>query len=604
MAPAAPSIDGYAAIGDGRSVALVSSQGSIDWLCWPRFESPAIFAALLDPVRGGHWAITPTEPARVSRGYVAGTNVLETRFVVPGGAVRLTDLMAITPGTMTRGGMTPEHELLRVVDCDAGSVELEVTFAPRPDFARRRVRLTDGGVFGIRAAFGSQIVILRGERPLQLSGDTATARFRMSAGDRVAFALTYEAHSPAVLTPLGDHVQARVDDTIAAWRAVVPPLPDLGGLEPLVERSLLAIKALAFAPSGAIIAAPTTSLPERLGGDLNWDYRFCWLRDASFTIRALLGLGQRDNAVAFASWLLHATRLTRPALGVLYDVYGNEPGDEECLPHLDGYRGSRPVRIHNLAAGQSQLDIYGEVIDAAIQVLPGDGRVDRETRRMLADFGRFVCRAWRRPDHGLWEERCGPRQHTHSKVLCWVALDRLLSLHQRVPLPGFPVDDVHAERAAIRVDVLTHGFDDELGSYVQTYGGHDADAALLQLPWYGFEAADSPRMRGTFRRIERRLRAAPGLYYRYDDSVRCGEGAFGICSFWVADYLARGGGTLAEARAAFDATARYANDVGLFGEEIDPASGAALGNFPQAYTHVGLINAALSIAERQRQEAP
>ena len=597
-----PSIEDHAAIGDGRSVALVSSGGSIDWLCWPRFDSPALFTALLDPDRGGRWLLAPTTAARVTRAYLPGTNVLETRFVTADGTLVITDAMIATRESTRHRVMMPEHELLRVARCEAGAVEVELVYVPRPDFGRKAARLGDGGALGVRAAFGSQLVTLRGERPLHVGVDRATARFTLAAGERAAFTLTYDAGAAAVLPPLGPYAQRRIDETAAAWRTWLPPMPDLAGHEALVERSLLAIKLLAFAPSGAIVAAPTTSLPERIGGDLNWDYRFCWLRDAAFTTRALCALGRGDDAAAFAGWLLHATRLTRPRLEVLYDVYGNSPADEQHLVHLAGYRGSRPVRIQNLASSQVQLDIYGEVIDAAIQVLPRDGDVDRETARMLADFGRLVCATWRRPDQGLWEERGTPRHHTHSKVLCWVALDRLLALHARRPLPRLPVDDVRTQLAAIRADVLASGYDPALGSYVESYGSTKVDASLLQLALYGFEEPSSPRMRGTFRLIDQRLRAAPGLYYRNEDSRTKGEGAFGICSFWVADFLARGGGTLAEARAVFDATARHANDVGLFAEEIHPASGAALGNFPQAYTHVGLINAALSIAERARAE--
>jgi GH15 family glucan-1,4-alpha-glucosidase len=602
MANLGPSIEAHAAIGNGRSVALVSRDGSIDWLCWPRFESPALFAAVVDPDHGGDWRIAPTSSAQITRAYQPGTNVVETRFVTSTGTLTVTDLMPVDVDQARRHELMPEHELLRIVRCDAGVVEVATHYAPRPDFGRRRARLTDAGPFGIRLAFGSEIVTLRGERPLQVAGEMATARFMLAAGDQVAFTLTYEAQLPAVLPPLGAHAQTRVDATAAWWRAWLPALPDLGGLESAVERSLLAIKLLAFAPSGAIVAAATTSLPERLGGELNWDYRFCWLRDAAFTTRALLAVGRRDDADAFASWLLHATRLTRPELGVLYDVYGNAPADEVLLGHLAGHRGSRPVRIRNAAARQLQLDIYGEVIDAAVQSLAADRGVDRETGHMLAGFGHFVCRNWRNPDQGIWEERGEPRHYTHSKVLCWVALDRLLTLHARDPLPRLQVDELRDQRTAIRADVEGRGFDAGLDSYVSAYGSVDVDASLLQLAWYGFEPTDAARMRGTWRRISERLGAGPGLFYRFEDSPRRGEGAFGICSFWVAEFLARGGGTLHEARTVFDAMWRHANDVGLFGEEIDPLSGAALGNFPQAYTHVGLINAALSIAERTRRE--
>ena len=596
-------IGDHAVIGDGRSVALVTSAGTVDWMCWPRFDSPSLFAAVLDPQRGGAWSIRPSQRAHATRRYVSGSNVLETRFTTPGGELRVVDAMTLAADGAGAHTVLPEHELVRIATCLTGEVEVEVRFEPRPGYGSP-AHLVDGGPLGIRCEVGAELVVLRADRPLAIHAGAAvaSARFTLRAGDEATFSLTFAGRQPAVLPPLRT-AGARVLDTIAVWRrwldgaAVRFATPYLAA----IERSLLALKLFDYAPSGAIIAAATTSLPEKIGGAWNWDYRFCWLRDASFTVRALLELGVRDEAAAFTSWLLHTTRLTAPSLRVLYDVFGNAPDKERVLSHLAGHRGSKPVRINNGASSQHQLDVYGEVVDAAERVLVPSVRADGETQRMLRGFGDSVVMHWREPDHGLWEKRGERHHYTHSKLLCWVALDRLVRMCGDGRTPDVPVAIYAAEREAIARDILAHGFDPKLDSYVATYGGRTVDASLLLLAWYGFEAATSPRMRGTYRRIAERLHAGPGLYYRYEDRP-AGEGAFGICSFWVAEFLALGGGSLAEARIVFEAALAHANDVLLFGEEIDPVSGEALGNFPQAYTHVGLINAAMSIAMRARAQ--
>jgi GH15 family glucan-1,4-alpha-glucosidase len=355
---------------------------------------------------------------------------------------------------------------------------------------------------------------------------------------------------------------------------------------------------MAFSPSGAVIAAPTTSLPEKVGGVRNWDYRYCWLRDAAFTLRVLFNLNYREEAQAFFDWILHATRLTAPELQVVYSVYGEAHLPEHDLHHLKGYQGSRPVRVGNDAHSQLQLDVYGEVLEAAAHFAQAGGRIDNESAEFLNGLGRTVCKRWREPDDGIWEVRSGRAHHVFSKVLCWVALDRLVRLHDdgRIKVT---IDDFRRERDAIRRSVEEHGYSPDLRSFTSVFDGDDVDASLLMLPLFGFIDAGDPRMLSTYALIRERL-GEGDLLYRYRDSTQDGlppgEGAFGICSFWAVEYLAFSG-DIDAAKETFERLLTYANDVGLFAEQIDPSTGEHLGNFPQAFTHIGLLNAALTLAE-------
>jgi GH15 family glucan-1,4-alpha-glucosidase len=605
-------IGDYAAIGDGRSVALVGRDGSIDWLCWPRFDSPSLFGAILDPM-AGQWRIAPVGPFRAERHYIEDTNVLETRFETGSGLLALTDLMPVASEQEKRHLFVPEREILRVIECRRGEVEVEWSFEPRPGYGLRHIGLLQAGKLGVRAETGAGLLTLRTDLPVQLADGKTGGHARLSAGDARHASLTFAAEGPAVLPPLGEWSRAAVERTVRWWRTWASRARYDGPCREMVIRSALALRLMVYAPSGAVIAAPTTSLPERIGGPLNWDYRFCWLRDASLTVRALVGLGYVDEADAFVNWLLHATRLTYPELRVLYDVYGNKPPDERVLDRLAGHQGSRPVRIGNLAVEQRQLDVYGEVIDAVVHLLQAGGTLDREAEGLLRAWGEYVCRHWDQPDEGIWEPRTGRAHHTHSRVLCWVALDRLLHLHEKDHIRWAPAAMFEKNRELIRRELEARAWNSAVGSYVAELDGDRVDATLLLLPWYGFEAAGSDRMRGTYRRIREELAAGDGLLYRYrrdrepekkGDPVSPGEGAFGICGFWGVEYLTLGGGSVEEARQLFERLCRYANDVGLFAEEIDPDTGAALGNFPQAFTHVGLINAALSIARRLEGQAP
>jgi GH15 family glucan-1,4-alpha-glucosidase len=590
----------YALIGDGRSAALVSREGSIDWLCWPRFDSPSLFAAVLDTDTGGHFRIAPVGPARSKREYVGESNVLATTFDGATGSVRLVDFMAVFSEEHKRHALVAEHELVRIVEGVSGEVDLAVAFEPRPDYARKSARLRPAGALGVRLECGAELFTLRAEVPLELrDASSVTARFRLRAGERRTFSLAYDAYGPAVLPPLGEHALAALEHALDYWTRFARRAAYDGPYRADVVRSLLAVKLLSFAPSGAIVAAPTTSLPERVGGDLNWDYRFCWLRDAAFTARALHGLGYEDEAHAFVNWLLHATRLTRPELRVLYDVYGGTPAKEQELAHLDGYRGSKPVRIHNAASEQLQLDTYGDVIDAVARLCESDAALDRETADMLRSFGKYVCKNWQKPDHGIWEGREREEHHTHSRLLCWTALDRLLALSRRGVLARAPIDEWAAQRDAIRRDIEERAWNPRHATYTQVLGGESVDASLLLLSWYGFAKPDAPRMLSTFERIEERLGAGDGLVYRYERSRTEREGAFGICGFWAAEFLARGGGSLEHAERRFQRLLAHGSDVRLFAEEVSPESHEGVGNFPQAYTHVGVISAALAIEERR-----
>lgn len=587
----------YAVIGDCRSAALIALDGSIDWLCWPRFDSPALFGALLDAAHGGRFAITPAGEFESARRYIPATNVLETTFRTASGTCVLRDLMPVLSEEQKHGVLLADHEILREIEGLEGEVELVLHYEPRPRYGQVAPGLQYRGALGIRADFGTAVLTLRTDAVLDHAADRDRCRatFSVPAGQRCYFSLSFAEEGPAVLPLLGEHARSRVARSIDWWRDWAATCTYDGPHKEAVLRSALVLKLLTYAPSGAIIAAPTTSLPERVGGDRNWDYRYCWLRDASLTLRALLALGYQDEADAFLGWMLHATRLTWPQLQILYSVFGESRVPEQELGHWEGYGGSRPVRVGNAAHDQLQLDVYGEVIEALAQAAEPGRQFDRATARMLRGAGDTVAKRWREPDEGIWESRSGRQQYTHSKVLCWAALDRLIQFHEAGRLK-LPVERYRAERDAIRAEIERRGFNERIGSYVRTFDGDEVDSGLLVLPFFGYVDGMHPRMRTTIARVRERL-GAGSLLYRYapeQSDDRKPEGAFGISSFWAAECLALAGDG-ERATEAFEELLDYANDVGLFAEEIDPDSGAALGNFPQAFTHVGLINAALTI---------
>ena len=598
-------IEDYAVIGDCASAALVGTNGAIDWLCWPRFDSPSVFAALLDAERGGHFQVRPSREYSVERRYMGDTNVLETTFTTDTGVLRLTDLMPVGPPEAYRRELWPTHEILRRVECVEGTVDVQVACEPRVEYARLDPSFDDRAPHGFFYNYDGAILIVRSGVPLApSSGQNALhGEQTLRAGDRHFLSLTYDDEAPAVLPLLDDHAQRKLARTINYWRDWAAQCEYEGPYRDAVVRSALTLKLMTFAPSGAIVAAPTTSLPEAIGGERNWDYRYCWLRDAALTLRALYELGYEDEGRAFFSWLLHATRLTAPRLHVMYDVHGNTHLSERTLSHLEGYRASPPVRVGNGAHDQLQLDTYGELISAAYEFVQREHELDDLHRRLLASLGNEVCARWEEPDEGIWEVRSGRYHHTFSKAMCWVALERLLALHEEGYV-SIPADRYRREATKIRAAVDEHGYNKEKESYVATFGGDRLDASLLLLPTYGYEKATSPRMKSTFARIHEEL-AQNGLLHRYpsdtDDGFTSEEGAFGLCSFWDEEMFARLG-RLDEAREKLGKTIGYANDLGLFAEEIDPDTGAFLGNFPQAFTHVGLINAAITISKAE--EAP
>jgi GH15 family glucan-1,4-alpha-glucosidase len=595
----APAIEDYAIIGDTHSVALISREGSLDWLCWPRFDSRSLFARILDVDRGGHFSIRPEGEARITRRYDG--NVLITTFESDGGVARLIDLMPVMREADKKHQLTPFRQLLRRIECVAGEVRIAVEFSPRPDYARAEPHF-EARRDTVRLIDGPTVLHLRSDAALVIDGDVVRSNFMLRSGERRDFALGFDSHSTAVYARIGDEATAEIERTIAFWRDWIGKLKYDGPYRDHVERSVFALKLLTYAPSGAIVAAATTSLPEAIGGVRNWDYRYCWLRDASFTVAALNDCGFDVESGAFVDWLLYATRLTHPKLQILYDVFGESHLPELTLDHLSGYRGSKPVRIGNDAHGQFQLDIYAEVLGAAEEHFNDhpEAELDRDARRMLTRLADIVVKRWREPDSGIWEKRSGRRQHTHAKVMAWAALDCAINMLGEN-------ETWSREQQEIKRVVLERGFNAPLGSFVSELDGDQLDASLLTIARVGFVDHDDPRILGTIDAI-RKMLGRDELLYRYDletdDGLPPGEGAFLPCSFWLVEALTAVGRD-DDARDVFEKVIARANDVGLLSEEVDVASGTFLGNFPQALTHIGLINAAIALSEegKSRRES-
>ena len=595
------SIEDYGIVGDCRTAALISRAGSIDWLCLPDFSSPSVFAAILDRQRGGLFTIRPCGAFTATRRYVDETTpVLETIFQTPRGVVRLIDLMPVVDGAAS---LQPMREILRIIEGVSGELDLEVCIDPRPNYGRTKPRLQHRGKLGWCYGWSNELLAVRSEFDFTAAGDVLHATARVRAGERVRVGLSYVKGDVGVLSLLGSDADERLARTLRWWQGWAGRCSYDGPYADAVLRSALTLKLLTFSLSGAVIAAPTTSLPEAIGGTRNWDYRYCWLRDAGLTMQAFIGLGFHEEARSFLGWLLHATRLTWPELQVVYDVYGRTRLREEELEHFAGYRGSSPVRIGNGAYSQLQLDVYGEVVFAADAYVEGGGALEPVECRMLAGFGKVVCAKWREPDHGIWEMRDGARQHTFSKLMCWVALDRLLRLDEKgvVPLGAMTAEfrraaagDRGNDRAA-RVQRRDRELHWRAGG--QPRGCKSPADAVRRLPACG-------RPRGSSRPTSGSGSGSGAMACSIGTSADMisSTAARAHSEFAVSGRLISLAcrGDISGAKRLFERLCSFANDLGLFGEEVDVESGAALGNFPQAFTHVGLINAAIAIEQAAR----
>ncbi|GAA0496606.1 glycoside hydrolase family 15 protein [Streptomyces sp. NPDC046215] len=583
-------IEDYALIGDLQTAALVGRDGSIDWLCLPRFDSPACFAALLGDRDNGHWRLAPAGAGECTRrAYAEDSLVLETFWETDTGSVKVTDFM---PQRDTA------PDVVRIVEGLSGSVDMLGVLRLRFDYgsAIPWMRRTDGHRVAVA---GPDSAWLRSEPPVHTYGQDFSTRseFTVSQGDSVAFVLTWHpSHHPR--PPLIDpHESLR--HSLEDWRTWAARCAYRGPHREAVVRSLITLKALTYAPTGGIVAAPTTSLPEEIGGVRNWDYRYCWLRDSTLTLGALLSAGYDEEACAWRDWLLRAAAGNPADLQIMYGLAGERRLPEAELPWLAGYERSAPVRIGNSAVHQLQLDVYGEVMDSLYVARRAGMGAEPHSWNMQRAFMEFIRDHWREPDEGLWEVR-GPRRHfVHSKVMAWVAADRAVRTLEADPALGGDLDGWRAIREAVHREVCEKGYDAERGTFTQSYGSSELDAATLLIPQVGFLPPDDPRVVGTVDAIRRDL-TLHGLVRRYSvegrpvDGLPGGEGVFLVCSFWLADalYLT---GRAKEARALFERLLTLRNDVGLLAEEYDPVARRQLGNFPQAFSHIGLVGTALAL---------
>ena len=612
-----PPIADHGVIGNLRSAALVALDGAIDWCCLPDLDGPSVFAAILDHRRGGRFRVAPADRSAettATQRYVERTNILVTRFETPQGRLAITDFMPLRGSIVTVESPVTAPQIYRLLHVEQGEVEVDVEWSPRFDYARAPTTIRDhGGVLEARG--GGACLRLAGLPPGSArveetpDGPVARARLRMEDGDRLVL-LSWLGDGSPRWGP--DDAQSACEDTARIWREWLgkregPLSPDFPPeWEEAIDRSGLVLKLLTHPHTGAIAAAATTSLPEEIGGVRNWDYRFTWIRDAAFTAQALVALGHRYEALDFLEYAERTSmaddRRTLD-LRVLYGLRGETELPEIVLDHLEGYRGSRPVRIGNAAARQEQLDIYGELLSAAWEYARHGGEVDEAMWSFLAAVADHACDRWREPDHGIWEVRGGTRHFVYSKVMVWVALERALRLSSRLGKTGNAVR-WSREARAVRAAVLEQGYDPRVGAFVQAFGSTALDAANLLIPTVGFLPFDDPRVQGTIDRTLEKL-TVNGLVYRYlsDDGLPGGEGAFGLCTFWLCDALALSG-RVDEARELFGKMVSRANHVGLFAEEFDAVTGEFLGNFPQAFSHIGLVNSALYLARAAGRITP
>lgn len=586
-----PPIRDYAIIGDGRTVALVARDGSIDWLALPALDSPSVFARVLDAERGGAFTLSPDVPFEVSRRYLDLTNVLETTFSTAGGTARVTDAM-----TLPAGGLSPFREIVRRVEGVSGEVPMRWAVAPRFGYGQWPTRIEIRKGVPVATAHADAIAVCSWDAGnAVVSRDEIHARFSVRSGQVATIAMTAAHQEPLVFPPRVD-VERRLDATTAFWRRWIDGAAYDGPWKEHVLRSALALKLLVHAPSGAVAAAPTTSLPESIGGERNWDYRYCWIRDTAFTLDALLQLGFHEEAHAFFWWFIHTTKVTHPRVQVLYRLDGSPHVPEHRLP-FPGYRGSQPVRTGNAAAVQHQLDVYGDLFHTAWLYADKGYTIDRDIGAELAGIADLVCGMWRKPDRGIWEVRMPSKHFTHSKAMCWVALDRAVRLVDLGCLPARSVARWRHEAGAIRDFIEERCWSDREGSYTRYAGTDELDASLLLMPVMDYRPASAERVRSTVTAVRRVLGRGP-LLARYNgaDGLSGGEGVFVCCSFWLVHALALSGYPR-EAVEVMEETLRLSNDVGLFSEEMDPETGDFLGNFPQGLVHLALVNAAVAVAK-------
>jgi alpha,alpha-trehalase len=625
-------INAYGVIGDCRSVSLVAPDGAVDWSCLPDFDSPAIFCRLLDAERGGYFQIAPTENTIPGQQrYLPGSNVLQTRFTSIAGEIVLTDFMpvetlsALSPQTTDT---TPQegtrYNLVRIVECTRGAMAVTMTLKATPHYAATTSSVslvadhTGAVISGGEQHLGLSIGGAQSSFALSVEQETmhpiVTAQATLQRGERLVFAIGMASSAEAARMLAEQPAQmCEFEDllahTLECWRAWAARNTYQGAYAAEVQRSALVLKMMTYAPTGAIVAAPTTSLPEELGGVRNWDYRYTWLRDATFTLYALSTLGYSEETRAFTHWLQRLSCTNGEDLQIMYGIRGERNLTEQELPHLSGYCDSRPVRIGNEAAQQKQLDIFGEVLDCMHTYRRQGGfeqcgeTLDGPLWEMMHALVEHVCAHWQEPDSGIWEVRGGPRHFVYSKVMCWVALDRGIraaqQLHLEADLPRWCI-----VRDQIRADILAHGYNTTLGAFTQYYDDTALDAANLLLPLVGFIPPDDPRMRSTVERIMEQLTDENGFVYRYlaCDGLAGHEGTFTICTFWLVDNLAMQGRAM-EARALFERLLTHAGRLGLFSEEIDARDHVAMGNYPQAFTHIALINSAINLQKAERRLA-